>query len=164
MLIKRLSSSNRNFSEVLNKLAALAKRPNLSGFKFFSEEDETDREFLEGKIQIMTYHKSKGDEFDYVFLPEFTEKSLSIDFNKTELKKNTDFMEQVKSLNPVYNKKSETELKQEQIAENLRLLYVAITRAKKRLVFTVAQETKSYGKIQRQEPSIIFEKLLKGGY
>lgn len=163
-LIKRLSSSNKNFSNILEKLSALAKRPNLSGFKFFSDEDESDREFLEGKIQVMTYHKSKGDEFDYVFLPEFSEKSLPLDIIQMELKKNTDFIEQVKSLNPKYSKKTETDLKKEQIAENLRLLYVAITRAKKQITFTIAKETKSYGKLQQQTPSIIFEKLLKGAY
>lgn len=162
-LIKRLASANRNFATVLEKLSALAKRPNLSGFKFFSEEDEASKEFLEGKIQIMTYHKSKGDEFDYVFLPEFTEKSLPLDFEKMELKKNTDFMEQVREFNLKYKKKSEFELKKVQIDENLRLLYVAITRAKKQLTFTVSKETKSFGKVLKQAPSIIFEELLKGG-
>ena len=63
-----------------------------------------------------------------------------------------------------YSKKTETDLKKEQIAENLRLLYVAITRAKKQITFTIAKETKSYGKLQQQTPSIIFEKLLKGAY
>ncbi len=163
-LIKRLSSANRNLDNVLDKLSALAKRPNLSGFKFFSEEEESDKEFLAGKVQVMTYHKSKGDEFDYVFLPEFTEKYLPLDFSQMDLKKNTDFTEQIKGLNPKYKKKSEFELKQEQIAENLRLLYVAITRAKRQITFTVSRETKSYGKVQKQMPSIIFEKLLKGAF
>ena len=162
-LIKRLATSNRNFATVLEKLSALAKRPNLSGFKFFSEEDEASKEFLEGKIQIMTYHKSKGDEFDYVFLPEFTEKSLPLDFEQMELKKNADFMEQIREFNPKYKKKTEFELKKVQIAENLRLLYVAITRAKRQLTFTVSKETKSFGKVQKQSPSIIFAELLKGG-
>lgn len=111
----------------------------------------------------MTYHKSKGDEFDYVFLPEFTEKSLPLDFAQMELKKNTDFMEQVREFNPNYKKKSEFDLKKVQIAENLRLLYVAITRAKKRLTFTVSKESKSFGKVVKQAPSIIFNELLKGG-
>lgn len=162
-LIKRLATSNRNFATVLEKLSALAKRPNLSGFKFFSEEDEASKEFLEGKIQIMTYHKSKGDEFDYVFLPEFTEKSLPLDFEQMELKKNADFMEQIREFNTKYKKKTEFELKKVQIAENLRLLYVAITRAKRQLTFTVSKETKSFGKVQKQSPSIIFAELLKGG-
>ena len=154
-LIKRLSSSNKDLKTVLDKLSALAKRPNLSGFKFFSEEDESNKEFLEGKIQVMTYHKSKGDEFDYVFLPEFTEKLLPLDFNQFELKKNTDFIEKIREFNPKYAKKSEFDLKKVQIAENLRLLYVAITRAKRSLVFTVSKETKSFGRVQKQIPSII---------
>ncbi|MGN0017696.1 MAG: UvrD-helicase domain-containing protein [Candidatus Gastranaerophilaceae bacterium] len=162
-LIKRLSSSNKGLLSVLEKLAALAKRPNLSGFKFFSEEDESDKEFLEGKIQVMTYHKSKGDEFDFVFLPEFTEKLLPLDFAQMELKKNTDFIEKIREFNPNYAKKSEFDLKKVQIAENLRLLYVAITRAKRSLVFTVSKETKSFGRVQKQIPSIIFDELLNGG-
>lgn len=162
-LIKRLSNSNRDLNKMLEKLSALAKRPNLSGFKFFSEEEESDREFLAGKVQVMTYHKSKGDEFDYVFLPEFIEKSLPLDISGMDLKKNIDFIEQIKALNPKYAKKTEFELKKEQIAENLRLLYVAITRAKRQLTFSAALETKSFGKVQHQDSSIIFEKLLKGG-
>lgn len=51
-------------------------------------------------------------------------------------------------------------MKQELIAENLRLLYVAITRAKKYLYFTTSRKTKSFEKIINQDPSIIFEKLL----
>ena len=38
-------------------------------------------------------------------------------------------MEGLKQLNPKYSKKTEYQLKKELLAENLRLLYVAITRA-----------------------------------
>lgn len=62
-LIKRISLNNSNFEYVMTRLGELAKKTSLSGFKFFSEEDESDREFMEGKVQIMTLHKSKGDEF-----------------------------------------------------------------------------------------------------
>lgn len=158
-LIKRISSSTKNLATITERLAELAKRNSLSGFKFFSEEDESDRGFLEGKVQIMTLHKSKGDEFDYVFLPEMAEKNLTLDFAQIKLK-SSDFMENIKKLNPNYKPKSEYEMKQELIAENLRLLYVAITRAKRKLYFTAARKTKSFEKIVNQEPSIIFEKLL----
>ncbi len=157
-LIKRLSDTN--LSKVLEKLESLAKKPSLSGFKFFTEEDSENTDYLKGKVQVMTYHKSKGDEFDYVFLPEFTEKLLPLDFEKFEIKKNTDFMETVRELNPNYKKKTDFELKEMQISENMRLLYVAITRAKKQLTFSVARKGKSYGKDITNEPSIIFEKLL----
>lgn len=158
-LIKRISVNTKNLATIAERLAELAKRNSLSGFKFFSEEDESDRGFLEGKVQIMTLHKSKGDEFDYVFLPEMAEKNLTLDFAQIKLK-SSDFMENVKKLNPNYKPKSEYEMKQELVAENLRLLYVAITRAKRKLYFTAARKTKSFEKIINQEPSVIFEKLL----
>lgn len=158
-LIKRISVNTKNLAIIAQRLSELAKRNSLSGFKFFSEEDESDRGFLEGKVQIMTLHKSKGDEFDYVFLPEMTEKNLTLDFSKIKLK-SSDFIENVKKLNPNYLPKSEYDMKQELIAENLRLLYVAITRAKQKLYFTVSRKAKSFEKIVSQEPSIIFENLL----
>ena len=122
-------------------------------------EDEDDKSFLAGKIQIMTMHKSKGDEFNLVFLPEMSEKNLPLTLEGISLK-SSDFIESVKNLNPSYTKKSEYELKQEILSENLRLLYVAITRAKNRLIFTVSSKTKTrYGKEQQNDPSSVFEYL-----
>ena len=157
-LIKRISTNTKGFEQIVERFAELAKKNSLSGFKFFSEEDESDRGFLEGKVQIMTLHKSKGDEFDYVFLPEMTEKNLTIDFDKIKLK-TSDFMENVKRLNPSYKPKSEYEIKQELVAENLRLLYVAITRAKRKLYFSVSKKAKSFEKVVSQEPSMIFDMM-----
>ena len=159
-LIKRISTTNKSLNYIVERLGELAKKPSLSGFKFFSEEDESNREFLEGKVQIMTLHKSKGDEFDYVFIPEMTEKSLTLDFSQIKLK-SSDFMENIRRLNPNYKPKTEFDLKQELISENLRLLYVAITRAKRKLFFTVSTKTKSFDKVVQQEPSIIFTDILK---
>ncbi len=159
-LIKRLSVQYKKLSAILDRLSELSKKPNLSGFKFFSEEDENDKKFLEGKVQIMTMHKSKGDEFDFVFLPEFSEESLPIEFGNMSLKKNSRFMEDVRELNPNYKKKTDDDLKEFLLAENLRLLYVAITRAKRKLFFTVSKISKPYGKEKEQKPSAIFEKLL----
>ena len=68
----------------VERLEELSKKPSLSGFKFFSEEE--DKDAAKGKVQIMTLHKSKGDEFEYVFLPEMAEKNLSIDVNQAKLK------------------------------------------------------------------------------
>lgn len=158
-LIKRISINTKNFSTIMERLGELAKKPRLSGFNFFSEEDESDKEFFAGKVQIMTLHKSKGDEFDYVFLPEMSEKNLTLDITQIKLK-SSDFMENLRRLNPNYKAKSEDDLKRELLAENLRLLYVAITRAKKHLYFTVSQKVKSFGRETTQEPGIIFSELL----
>ena len=155
-LVKRLYLANSDFNSIISRLSELSKKSSLSGFKFFSEEDENDKDFLAGKIQIMTLHKSKGDEFDLVFLPEMTEKNLPLEISNIKLK-SADFMEGLKQLNPSYKKKNEYQLKQELLAENLRLLYVAITRAKKNLHITMSTKSKSFNKIVSQQPSLIFD-------
>lgn len=157
ILVKRLNSSGK-FDLTINRLEELSKKPSLSGFKFFSEEE--DKDAARGKVQIMTLHKSKGDEFEYVFLPEMTEKSLSIDVSQAKLKSSSIFMEEVKSFNPKYKKKNELELKEFNSEESLRLLYVAITRAQKKLYITTSSKTKAFGKEISQEPSVIFENIL----
>lgn len=161
-LIKRLALNNPNFSTIITRLSELSKKTSLSGFKFFSEEDENDKSFLEGKIQIMTLHKSKGDEFDLVFLPEMAEKSLPLYVENIKLK-SADFMEGLKQLNPKYSKKTEYQLKKELLAENLRLLYVAITRAKRNLHITMSKKTKSFNKTITQQPSLIFDIIAENG-
>ena len=158
ILVQRLNTSGK-FDLTLQRLEELSKRPSLSGFKFFSEEE--DKDSAKGKVQIMTLHKSKGDEFDYVFLPEMSEKSLSIDVTKAKLKSSSTFMEEVKSFNPNYKQKSELELKEFNSEETLRLLYVAITRAQRKLYITASAKTKSFGKELPQEPSVIFGAILK---
>lgn len=158
-LIKRLSNNNKNYASLIQRLAELAKKPNLSGFKFFSEEEKSDKEILEGKVQIMTLHKSKGDEFDYVFLPEMLEKNLPLAFESISLKKNARFMEDVREFNPSYKKKTDDELKEFLLAENLRLMYVSITRAKRKLFVTANKTTKSSN---IPEPSTIFKVIKEG--
>lgn len=157
-LIKRLSISYKKYSTLIERLGELAKKPNLSGFKFFSEEEKSDREILEGKVQVMTLHKSKGDEFDYVFLPEMSENNLPLAFENVSLKKNARFMENIRELNPIYPSKTDNELREFLLAENLRLMYVAITRAKRKLYISANKSTK-YSK----EPTLskIFDILAK---
>ena len=156
-LVARLNVKN-DLSLLIERLEELAKKPSLSGFKFFAEEDVDKQQT--GTIQIMTLHKSKGDEFDFVFIPDLTEKNLPLDINKMGLKSSSTFMENVKSINPEYKKKTEEELKAFNIAENFRLLYVAITRAKRKLYITVSKKSKSFGKLKDNEPSIFFSQLI----
>jgi superfamily I DNA/RNA helicase len=139
-LVRRLNTNN-DFNLVLERLSALSTRPTLSGFKFFSEEE--DKDAIKGKVQIMTMHKSKGDEFDHVFIPELSEKALSVDIEQLQLKDSTYFMEEVRSFNSKYKKKSEQELKEFSAEENLRLFYVAVTRAKEKLII-VQPQTRMY--------------------
>ena len=158
ILVKRLNASGK-FDLTLQRLEELAKKPTLSGFKFFSEEE--DKDAMRGKVQIMTLHKSKGDEFEYVFLPEMAEKNLSIDVSKAKIKASTIFMEEVRAFNPSYKSKSEIELREFNSEESLRLLYVAITRAQLKLYITTSAKAKGWGnKETEQEPSVIFGNIL----
>ena len=156
-LVRKLNTNN-NYNLVLERLEALSKRPSLSGFKFFSEEE--DESAVKGKVQIMTMHKSKGDEFEYVFIPEFSEKSSTMDVNQLSLRSSTSFMEDVRGLNPNYKIKSEFELKKFSAEESMRLFYVALTRAKKKLYITAPRKVKSFSKEVEQTPSIVFEQLI----
>lgn len=149
--------NNDGFSQTIQNLKNLSNKPSLSGFKFFSEEEENN---TNGKIQIMTLHKSKGDEFDYVFLPEMSEKNLTLDISKLDLKKSSNFMESIRGLNHNYKQKSDTELKEFLVSENYRLLYVAITRAKQRLYISTHKKETYFGKNKDSQPSIIFNELL----
>lgn len=155
-LIRKLNSVG-NYDSLLERLDALAKKPSLSGFKFFSEEE--DESAVKGKVQIMTLHKSKGDEFEYVFIPELTEKALSIDVNKANIKASTSFIESVRGFNSKYKVKTELQLKEFSAEESMRLFYVAITRAKKKLYITTSQKTKAFGREIEQDSNIIFEEL-----
>ena len=154
-LIKRLSLDSPPLSVIIKRLHELSKKSSLSGFKFFSEEDENDKNIFEGKVQIMTLHKSKGDEFDIVFLPEMTERNLTLDIKSLKYI-SKDFSEELKSLNSSYKQKSVKELKEEVLAENLRLLYVAITRAKYKLYITASAKEKHFGKLCNETPNKIF--------
>ena len=158
ILVKRLNASGK-FDLTLQRLEELAKKSTLSGFKFFSEEE--DKDAMRGKVQIMTLHKSKGDEFEYVFLPEMAEKNLSMDVSKAKTKASTIFMEEVRAFNPSYKSKSELELREFNSEESLRLLYVAITRAQLKLYITTSAKAKGWGnKETEQEPSGIFGNIL----
>ena len=156
-LIKRICTLNKDWYYVIARLEELSKRNSLSGFKFFSEEDES--KDLGGQVQIMTLHKSKGDEFDYVFIPEMNEKDFPLLINEFNLKTSSFFMENVKGLSQTYKPKSELELKEFALAENYRLIYVAITRAKRKLYFTVSTKVKSFSRVEERQPSVIFSEF-----
>ena len=118
-------------------------------------------------VKCNTVHGSKGLEYPIVFLidakhGENNEKDKIIcdkkygfairSFDEENMSASTTFIYNFMVSNSLNTNREEA----------MRGLYVALTRAKRQLTFTVAKETKAYGKIQQQAPSIIFEKLLKG--
>jgi len=100
---------------------------------------EKDYNFSENKVKLMTIHKSKGLEFQIVYYPGLHKKFI-IDEDK-------EFF----SFHPVYGLYSKTyqngffptilkmihvnNAKEEMVSERIRLFYVALTRAKEKMIF-----------------------------
>lgn len=158
-IIRRFTADCARMSEIVSKLEQIASRPTIAGLKLFAQDETTLSTALGGTVQIMTMHKAKGDEFDYVFVPEFTENSLGTTLKSIKTGNFTAFYEELKALNTAYHAKSLPDLKKEILKENLRLLYVTITRAKKCIIFSAAQNYKKFGRIRNAEPSKLFETL-----
>lgn len=103
-------------------------------------------------VRIMTMHASKGLEYPIVFVS-----ALGKQFNKSDYKDNliinSDYYLAMKYMNPKKRYSKETFIREtfkeinktEGIAEELRILYVALTRAKEKLIIT--GHTKKYSKL-----------------
>ena len=158
-LVKRLSLNTQGgLRGIVAQLEELSRKNRVSGFNFFSEEDENDKGFFEGKIQIMTMHKSKGDEFDYVFIPELTERNLTFEISELKLKPSDNFNENLRRLSPNYQPKSQKDIMKGILTENLKLLYVAITRARKHLYISTYEKQRPNDKYTKV--NVIFRELL----
>lgn len=101
----------------------------------------------EKRLSIMTVHKAKGLEFDYVFLPntktpfdKFTKMDVIINHDRIGYKS---FIEKGKTFrNDIYSQIKDDE-KTENIGEESRLLYVALTRAKKGIYIDAPEQSNS---------------------
>jgi len=145
----KIFNTQKTFEDTVSRLREIQFKTNFSNIKFFINDDTIQKQ---SKVQIMTLHKSKGDEFDYVFIPEMTQDNLCLDVAKYKLKENSKFVQKVKK-----EPKSEVELKSEIVEENYRLAYVGITRAKKKLLISSAKNYKFFARVQPKEISEIFE-------
>ncbi len=149
--IDKILRQEKTYENTIQKLEDIAKKPNYKGINLFEEQSMDEK----GIVEIMTMHKAKGDEFDCVFVPELTENSLPLDFSEVKLKEGTIFIENLKKA-----PKSADELKKQIAQENYRLLYVAITRAKKRLYLTSALKYKEYNKVRDKKINPVFKDVL----
>lgn len=164
-LITKISSGVKTFKEVITKFEDISKRTNYGGIKFFDEKADTipidNGTQTTQKVRIMTIHKSKGDEFDYVFLPEFHEGMLPLKLGNSKAKSENIFIEKIKSLVNDYQEKNSEQIVLEQLAENARLLYVAITRAKFKLTFSCSKNYKNFSTKNGVKKSIFVEEFFK---
>jgi DNA helicase-2/ATP-dependent DNA helicase PcrA len=123
-------------------------------------------------VKVMTIHQAKGLEFDTVFVPGLAEgilPDLNIQHNPVERGKSLDFelrgdrdiLPSFERLHRVLSKFKEA-LKEQEGIEERRTLYVALTRARRRLLVTGAHW---YGdEVQKpKKPSAFFEELATWG-
>ncbi|MFQ3307292.1 MAG: DNA helicase-2/ATP-dependent DNA helicase PcrA [Candidatus Midichloriaceae bacterium] len=107
--------------------------------EFVSLISDTDNMADDNRVNIMTIHSAKGLEFDTVFLPGWEEgifpSSKSIEDNKGD-----------------------------GVEEERRLAYVAITRAKRKLIVSHAYSRRVFGDFQNSEPSRFINEFPKGEF
>ena len=148
-IVSKIYATAGNFEETLNKMNEINKKGGFN-IKLIDDNDET----KQGEIYVMTLHKSKGDEFDYVFIPNMYDKNLGLSLDEIKLK------DEVKITINLNNNKEENK-KQDIIDENLRLFYVGLTRARNEIYITTALEYKIFNKKTKVRASKIFE-ILRG--
>ncbi|MDR3200053.1 MAG: UvrD-helicase domain-containing protein [Spirochaetales bacterium] len=102
----------------------------LNRISLITREDEEDGG---GKVNLMTIHAAKGLEFDVVFLPAVEENII-----------------------PHARALEESE---ENIEEERRLFYVAITRARKKLFITACKKRKSMHEVRDMSPSPFLQEI-----
>ncbi|MBQ8886783.1 MAG: ATP-dependent helicase [Candidatus Gastranaerophilales bacterium] len=152
-LLKRLISKKQSLEDTIKQLEYAAQKP-LSAYKFFEDENVL---INENPISIMTMHKSKGDEFDYVFMPEFNQENYPTEQQYVKLKSGGHFVQTIKNTVENCGIKSVEEQKTEQINETLRLIYVGVTRAKRKLYITNAT---NYKRRKNTNKISLFEEIL----
>ncbi len=151
-IAQKIKNSQKTFEDAVIKLREIQFKNNFSNIKFFKNEK---KDFKKNTVCVMTLHKSKGDEFDYVFIPELTKDNLCLSIDDCKLKEKSIFIQKVKK-----NSKNDYELKKEIVEENFRLIYVGITRAIKKLYLSVSNNYKYFSKDKKFENSEIFEGVL----
>lgn len=129
------------WENVLSCIAALdlyeneAKAPSLQDFLSSTLLDQSkfqtkDKAYLEDRVNVMTFHSSKGLEFEATFLVALEDHIIP----------------------------HEKSLSENRLEEERRLMYVAITRAKKYLTLSMSRQRKRYGKDENSTPSrFLFE-------
>lgn len=128
-----------------------------------------------GEINLLTYHKSKGLEFDTVYLSGITSSDFPATLNDKFLSDywclRPDYRNPVSVMKMQVDKFKEDKdvddpgkkAKIEIIGERMRLLYVGITRARENLLLTSYREflNKETGKKMKTSPALYLEEIAK---
>jgi len=135
---------------LINKMTDVERHGKL-GKEFGNPLENLSAEF----VQVMTLHKSKGQEFDLVFMPFMTQSQFRISED--------DKLSQALKLlqHPMLDIKVDSAQRlQAQLEERARLVYVGITRARQGLFLSSHQQRiNRYHRLEKTEPSLAFTVL-----
>ena len=148
-------NSYKGLFNFVNYIQKISLKSDVSEAKLISEDANV--------VRIMSIHKSKGLEFPIVFLANTNKKfNFRADDSNLVLHQKLGFgavvydMDKKTSFNSIMKKKIEKFKKNEQISEEMRLLYVAMTRAKEKLIIT--GRVKDYENLREEISSGIDER------
>jgi len=155
------SSATGTLSRSLAWLTALSRHP--AGKKSFLLEDAAQN----AQVVVMSLHKSKGQEFDVVFLPMLTRRlfpaeagdvrldeadRLTLALNRVSQQADADAQPTMDA-----SQSDQTRFKHQKIAEEARLIYVGLTRAKRSLYLSTHDKSpKRDGGFLAQSPALAF--------
>src|SRR5262249_13335345 len=138
---RRVTANVSRFAELVSEYCDRRRDHSLSLFvehldlvlRSGLDEDVADVEDAEDAVQLMTIHQAKGLQFDVVFVPALVEGRLPQPRRRDELTA-------IASLElPAHLMESAVRGGEDQLAEERRLCYVAMTRARRRLVLSWAE-------------------------
>lgn len=123
-----------NVEEFINSLADFS---NITEFlEYVSLIEARDEKNVQEAVSVMTVHAAKGLEFDMVFVPGLED--------------------------GIFPSSKSIDERREGLEEERRLMYVAITRAKKELILSCAKSRWIFGDVQMQMPSRFLKELPEG--
>ena len=137
-LSKTLSDMSYNYEDFVLFLNDLMEKKNDISFSLNRDDGNS--------VKIMTIHKSKGLEYHICYFPGLTKK-----FNESDLKERIVYHSDLGIIMPYFNGKItntfyhellKKDYIQEEISEKIRLFYVALTRAKEKMIFILPEDEK----------------------
>ena len=117
------------------------------------------KDMSSNSVNIMTIHKSKGLEYPICYFPHFYKA-----FNKSDLNDRFLFDQDLGIINPVFNDGLEPTIYKElmsykyineDISERLRVLYVALTRAKEKMIIVNPISSKNGNSLPRNDKNVV---------